>query len=461
MENARLRCDNCGELMAVDPDFPGLLVQCPHCQHVVQTPDLGQAPRTSSPAGLLEEDPTRPLPAGGDDIFTQESHTGGEDNFNAGCSSRPVDLTAEQELVDQTEILEPKPVDWEPLSNASPIEQTVTMMGPGQEGPSLPGAVEPAPAPEPAPATLTVARRTARHSVLSPILLIFLVPYAVVTTGFIVWQWYHQQRTFDPMERLPDPKPGDGGARRLHPHAPMPAKLKTSLGQPLQVGDLKVTPLRIMTNADRQMGLHLKLQNLSPDVEFKPLLPNGFYQLKRVSLLDTGPYTYLEVGGKRLYGLGAEWEQTPARRDDGRFDGTLQPGEAMTAVFWTRTDDKAVARAVDGARGPLLWRVQLRRGLVAVGGTEVSATAVIGVAFNARDIGSEQGEIARLAKDWSGVLPGLSSGLTFLQSHKRLRLPAGQSASHIGISFARMSHGLPAIIIKTAKVGLPSVWGTL
>jgi hypothetical protein len=38
--------------------------------------------------------------------------------------------------------------------------------------------------------------------------------------------------------------------------------------------------------------------------------------------------------------------------------------------------------------------VQLRRGLVAVNGDEVSATAVIGVEFGARAIAHEQGAMA-------------------------------------------------------------------
>jgi hypothetical protein len=38
---------------------------------------------------------------------------------------------------------------------------------------------------------------------------------------------------------------------------------------------------------------------------------------------------------------------------------------------------------------PLVWRVQVRRGLVNVRGSQVSATAVIGVEFSAKDIEKE------------------------------------------------------------------------
>ena len=43
---------------------------------------------------------------------------------------------------------------------------------------------------------------------------------------------------------------------------------------------------------------------------------------------------------------------------------------------------------VQAVAGTLVWRVQLRRGLATVRDTEVSATAVVGVAFDSRAIGS-------------------------------------------------------------------------
>ena len=54
--------------------------------------------------------------------------------------------------------------------------------------------------------------RRPRNSLFVPILLLFLIPYCLAATGFIVYLLY-QQRTnqFDPLERLPDPRP-DGGA---------------------------------------------------------------------------------------------------------------------------------------------------------------------------------------------------------------------------------------------------------
>jgi hypothetical protein len=229
-------------------------------------------------------------------------------------------------------------------------------------------------------------------------LLIFLIPYALVTTGFVGWQIYQQsKRTFDPLERLPDPKPGDGGARRIHPHAPLPAELKASLGRSLRVGDLEVTPLSVERNAAGQLVLHLRLRNASHDTAFAPLLPAECYRCdKRARLEDAGPYTYLEVGGgKRLYVSGRDWDKAPPRAAGEPFDGTLLPGEEMTAAFRIGPADKAALWVAARGEGPLLWRVQLRRGLVALRDTEVSATAVVGVEFRPRAMAGEAGELAR------------------------------------------------------------------
>ncbi len=88
-------------------------------------------------------------------------------------------------------------------------------------------------------------------------------------------------------------------------------------------------------------------------------------------------------------------EKGPARNPGEPFSGTLLPGEEMTAVFRIGQEDKGALWAADAAQAPLLWRIQLRRGLVALGATEVSATTVIGVEFRPRAIVNETGEVAR------------------------------------------------------------------
>jgi hypothetical protein len=276
-----------------------------------------------------------------------------------------------------------------------PPPQEEALAGPGlPEVPpaSLPedSAAEPLPVPPP-------TRRPARRSILLPLLLIFLVPYAIVTTAYIAWQTYNQSKTvpFDPLERLPDPKPASGGAVRIHPHSPLPGKLKTSLHQPLRVGDLEVTPLRVEKDQQERLCLYLKLRNVSEDVAFAPLLPKESYVFKRLSREETGPYTYLEVDGQRFYARDAGWEDPPPRKEEALFDGVLRPSETLLVVFRTQEKDKGAIAAAEAGHKGFLWRIQLRRGLLPVGDTEVSATAVVGIEFGARAVGQDQNAVAR------------------------------------------------------------------
>jgi hypothetical protein len=355
-----------------------------------------------------------PVPDQHEDIFAPPEECGGDDLFGGPPPAPVIEMPAGPPLEEPTELLEPNPVAWQGAAGEPSVDKTVTFMANSSLSPpaagdgagafpaevgmgeSLPGehgeggaavAVEAPPRP---------VRKRPQGSMLGPLLLVFLVPYSIVTTAFIGWQMYSQSQTnFDPLQQLPDPKADKGGAKRIHPHSPMPTKLKTSLGQPLRVGDLEMTALSVQLNKMGQLGLHLKLRNASQDVAFNPVLPDEAYRFKRVSMADTGPYTYLEVGAKRLYGLGAEWEKEPPRKEGEKFDGILQPGEEMGVVFRTRQDDKAeVGKAAAKGQGTLLWRVQLRRGLVAIGTKEVSATAVFGIEFASRAISAEPGEAA-------------------------------------------------------------------
>src|SRR5262249_20699660 len=106
-------------------------------------------------------------------------------------------------------------------------------------------------------------RRVAQGGALAPILLIFLVPYAILTTAAIIYLLLSQTRATDPLERLRDPNPKDGGPRfqeRAKHDGPLPDKLKTRLGQALRIGALEVTPLKVqLSNGD--LVLHLKMKN--------------------------------------------------------------------------------------------------------------------------------------------------------------------------------------------------------
>jgi len=66
-------------------------------------------------------------------------------------------------------------------------------------------------------------------------------------------------------------------------------------------------------------------------------------------------------------------------------DGELRPGQEEEIRLTTKENKEVIKNIVDSDEN-LTWRVQLRRGLVDHRGQKVSATAVIGVQFNAKAI---------------------------------------------------------------------------
>ncbi len=75
----------------------------------------------------------------------------------------------------------------------------------------------------------------------------------------------------------------------------------------------------------------------------------------------------------------------PAGKEE-PFGGEIGPGqEELFRLFTVPQYHDAVKRLL-ASRETMLWRVQVRRGFVEVHGTPVSATAVVGVEFNAKDI---------------------------------------------------------------------------
>jgi hypothetical protein len=160
----------------------------------------------------------------------------------------------------------------------------------------------------------------------------------------------------------------------------LPERLKTSLKEPLVIGDLQVTPLAVERTPLGELLLDLKLKNLSTDTAFDPL-PHQFVRYAPRGLDDVKPYTYLALGpdaGQRIYGADLEYVQTPPHQGP-RFDGVLRPGQEAVVRLRTDRKHKPLVDRLDGRQGELLWRVQVRRGFVRVKGKDVSATAVVGV----------------------------------------------------------------------------------
>jgi hypothetical protein len=211
-----------------------------------------------------------------------------------------------------------------------------------------------------------------------PTLLIFLIPYSIVATVAVV-VLYKRQPDFHPLETLPDPDAPKNGARRIRTDLALPRKLRVALGESLRVGDVQVMPKQVVRLPGDRLALTLTIANLSDDVEFNPVSPTFTRYVRNVPKA-LKPYTYLEAGEgeERKFVYGGVWR--PARA------GPLSPGKDMSATLTTDVRDAAAVRELLQFGGPLLWRVQVRRGLVEYKGKEVSATAVVGVEFQAADV---------------------------------------------------------------------------
>ena len=190
------------------------------------------------------------------------------------------------------------------------------------------------------------------------------------------------------------------------PDQDLPAKLTTTLGKPLRIGDIEVTPLSIeyrpwtaFTKVKNRpepkkvaikdtLVLHVRLRNVSSDLTFYPTDP---YFDRNPKGPNDKPYDLVDVGGRKYFGGLIEYvtetgntERTWLRGQEAD-DKPLGPGESRETVLLTRPRD-GVFDAVRKANAPAVWRVQVRRGLVPYHGTEVPASAVVGVAFTAADV---------------------------------------------------------------------------
>jgi hypothetical protein len=133
--------------------------------------------------------------------------------------------------------------------------------------------------------------------------------------------------------------------------------------------------------------LELCYRNRSSDIAFSPTDP--FFDRRWKDAGDgSKPYTFLEIGDRRFYGGPIPWTQASAgARDEieGQVYRVLDPGEELTTIACSDPADP-IAELLKEYQGPIVWRLQLRRGLTSVGGKTISATAVIGVKFDASEV---------------------------------------------------------------------------
>ena len=186
--------------------------------------------------------------------------------------------------------------------------------------------------------------------------------------------------------------------------APLPENLKAALSGKIEVGQLRIEPIgvesrKLVLFEEPKSGgtpgrtetrtpalvLNLRVKNTSPDLVVFPLDP-AFNRRAAADKVGTqlvvgkqvfrgGPIPWpFPAGTKRRYEEKQEGDATP-----------LRPGETRDYVVCTNYDP-LILRAVKQSGDTLLWRVQVRRGVVALKGKDVPVTAIIGVEFKASDV---------------------------------------------------------------------------
>lgn len=368
-------CSVCQKLMAVGPDLAGRKVRCPHCHQVLVAPATAPEPQ---PDNLFQ---FSPQPGGADNMFGEPV----EDNVFAAVVQEP---TA-------------------PAENGANNPFAPTRGGPTSDATDGPRPVERRPRESPAAGK--------QNWVMA-----LLVPYALVMTALAIFYYvkYSYAVSEHPLEQIPDlmgefqkdvKKDGKPVVRAIKlPPAdqPLPDKLVTLLGRPITVGAIEVTPLSVeyrpwaaftkdktrpevkKVPVKPTLVLHVRLRNVSPDLTFYPTDP---YFDRNPKHANDKPYTLLDVGGKMYFGGVIEYvtetgttERTWLQGQE-NDDKPLGPGESRDTVFVARPRD-GVFDAVQKAKSPAVWRIQVRRGLVAYDGHEIPASAVVGVAFTAADV---------------------------------------------------------------------------
>jgi hypothetical protein len=244
-----------------------------------------------------------------------------------------------------------------------------------------------------------------------------MLPYAFLMTVLAVYGLFFRAGgkvpEGHPLSLIPDGRgefpPADRkktGKLGVPLDGPLPPELRAGLGKKVTVGDVEVEPVAVAVRKlslvkvpesgkaatvplQRGVTLTLNVRNTSSDLTFHPLDP----AFNRKAFPSDQPPTALVVGKDTFAGGPVIW---PFERNLKRAyesaqvgdDVPLGPGESRKYIV-TSDARETVVKAVQGARDTILWRVQVRRGLVEYRGREVPVTALIGVEFQASDVTEE------------------------------------------------------------------------
>lgn len=359
METVQLQCGHCQKVIAIRAEHMGSQVRCPHCQQVVQTP-----PRAAVPAPA----PTAAAPQM--EIPQPESIFAGPEASDSLMEGDP-----------------PLPKVEMPASNGTFGASTAPAASAAEPG----GAVD---------FSQFKKKPVFDKGVIPLLMLIFLVPYALTTTAFILYLLFAQPKAPHPFDYLPDPASGkDKGAPRParmqpKPDQPLAEHQKTTIGKPIKAGDLEITPLRVILTKDGTGGdlkLILRAKNVSKNIKFQPVSGYYFHRTKGGS----DPYAFVESANgsvARIEAFDLGFHKSTKADDAAVGDALLSPGEEVTIALTTdlKYHDKHVPNIDRSKDESYTWRVQVRRGFVKVDGKDISATTVIGVDFANAEIEREK-----------------------------------------------------------------------
>lgn len=245
-----------------------------------------------------------------------------------------------------------------------------------------------------------------------------MIPYALLMTVLAVYGLFIREGgkapEGHPLSLIPDGRgefpPADRkktGKLGVPLDGPLPPELRAGLGKKVAVGDVEVEPVavavrklvvvkepekggKLLTSTlPRGVVLTLNVRNTSSDLTFHPLDP----AFNRKVYETDKPPTGLVIGKETYAGGAVTWpfdknlKRAYERAQEGE-DQPLGPGESRKYVV-TTDGRESLVKTVQAARDTMLWRVQVRRGLVEYLGREVPVTALIGVEFQASDVTEE------------------------------------------------------------------------
>ena len=380
MATVQLQCGNCRKVMGILAEHLGGQVQCPHCRAVVRTP-----PR---PAAVVAP-ASAPTPAPPPDLFDEQFHAPDplfESPEVVEVAEEPADVVAPT-IVDA-----PHETESADVSHAEPA---VTEDADDE----LTEVVEESPPLHDEQTDLTSFQRKPlqRPSLLPAIFMIFLVPYAILSTLVIIYLLTKEQpKSIHPLDVLPDPKK-QGGPRRvqiIHNHELAPHQM-AALNETIRVGkdgDLEITPLHVRLTELGDLELVLRARNISKNLKFEPI--NDFYLRYSPSKENEGIegklYSFLESESKsveNIYGGTLEYHNMVDGKEVRSNVHELGPQEEELLVITTMPNfQKLIKENIAQSNDSFVWRVQLRRGFVKYEDKEISATAVIGVKFTPQNI---------------------------------------------------------------------------